>query len=283
MTRTAIISDIHGNLEALTSVLRDIHSKKIERIVCLGDVIGYGANPKECLDIVFEKCSSVVMGNHEYAILSDDYKKHLNSLASMSIEWASKQLSSQDKTRISDLDFSFRESSGQKSIVYAHGTPNDFSIYVREHIVQNNEIVGIWCSTPEEICFHGHSHTPGIILKTRYQHKPVIDDKFLAHLPGYKKPIKVQGSSYQGYIFIRAMSLPRKTLSISGIEKAFINVGSVGQPRDRDPRACYAIYNDETERVCWRRVLYDIETASKKIIDLQLGLDKLGERLKIGR
>lgn len=249
--RQAIISDIHGNLEALRSVLQDIASQEVERIVCLGDIVGYGPNPMECLDLAMEFHWSI-LGNHDQAALFDP--EGFSSGAEKAIFWTREQLERQNgdpesvRRRwqfLAELPRCRRENGFQ----FVHGSPRDpLNEYVFPEDVHNTRKLDLLFSLVERTCFQGHTHVPGVFLS---------DGRFLP-----------AGELTSGYL-------------LTPDHKTMINVGSVGQPRDGDWRSCYVLLDDA--RVFFRRVEYDVDTTVAKIHrepDLD---DFLGDRLREGR
>jgi predicted phosphodiesterase len=239
-----IIADIHGNLEALNSVLKRIKSnkEKIERIICLGDIVGYGANPAECINIT-EKISGVILaGNHDFAVCDQMNIEDFNSYAKEAILWSRKELNEQEINflkelplvhRENNIDFSHSSLHRPESWRYLSGTPDT---HIDFQIMENN------------VLFVGHTHTPVIFEDTGTEVK------------------KLQ--SYE--------------LSLEPNKKYIINPGSIGQSRDRDPRASFAIFDLEKKFVKIIRVEYDIKKTQRKI--LAAGLPKiLADRLSDGR
>lgn len=252
MSRTAILSDIHGNLSALESVLADVAEQKVDRIVCLGDVVGYGPNPCECLDQVstFEFC---VLGNHDSSALFDP--EGFNAAAEQAIFWTRDRLEhSSDgvdasRRRMEYLCYLPR-TVREGNILFVHGSPRGpTNEYVFPEDVQNSKKMEKLFSMIPHLCFQGHTHVPGIFTQ---------DLQFIAsatlHMP--------YGTGDPG-------------------RRLMINVGSVGQPRDGDARSCYVIYDGAG--VEFRRVEYDIER-TVRLIEAEPDLDNfLGYRLRDGR
>ena len=248
----AIISDIHANLEAFQAVLEDLKAQGATEVVCLGDFVGYGANPKECIDLAngFE---ITLRGNHEQALMTEFEASNFNHRARTSLAWTRDQLSPLSEDREANLkrwDFldSLENSHAAEDILYVHGTPRDpitEYLYPRD-IYRPQKLEGIF-EKIEWLCFCGHTHVPGIW--TRYM-------IFLS-------PEEVN---------FRYHLLKKKTV---------INVGSVGQPRDGDRRACYVLFDGS--RVIFRKVEYPVETAVRKIRAIPQ-LDRyLAERLLRGK
>jgi predicted phosphodiesterase len=256
----AIISDIHSNLEALTTVLADIEKRGIKTIYCLGDVVGYAANPKECLDLVIEKTEVSVFGNHDYAVLYEPTNFNLG--AEQASYWTRKvlelekdaeqcqrrwnYLGSQQMRRTVELKLGDVEA----HIAMVHASPrrpiNEY-LFPDDVYTTLGKINALFERT-KHICFVGHTHLPGVFL----------DD------PDFYSPEEL-GNVYP----------------ILEGEKAIINVGSVGQPRDRDNRASYVFI--EGNEVNFVRLEYDYKATAEKIYAID-ELDNFeGDRLADGR
>ena len=248
----AIISDIHGNLEALQAVLDDIAKQGVEEIYCLGDVIGYGPNPRECIDHVM-KCKMVLLGNHDQGALFDP--DGFNDAAFRAIMWTRRQLESASDARqvrekrwdfLAERPRLFRES----GYLYVHGSArNPLNEYVFPEDVYNQRKMEKIFTLVERYCFQGHTHVPGVFTENLQFLTP--DDVGGVY--------KLDG---------------RKTLC---------NVGSVGQPRDLDPRACYILLDEKEGTIRYRRVEYDLETTVRKIYEVDDLDNFLGDRLREGR
>lgn len=247
--RTAIVSDIHGNLEALQAVLTDLRTQGCDRTICLGDIVGYGPNPCECLDLV-TKLDGCVLGNHDYGALIDP--EGFSAAAEQAIFWTRRQLENPDSPDESKrrLEFIARlpRTISEGNILFVHGSVrNPLNEYVFPEDVYNRRKMEKLFSMVQGYSFQGHTHAPGIFSVNLQFQRP---DEF-----GYKT------------------QLPS--------DKAMVNVGSVGQPRDGDWRSCYVILEGQT--VEYRRVEYDIDTTIQKIFDIPELDNFLGERLRDGR
>lgn len=247
--RTAIISDIHGNLEALTAVLADIATQGCDRVICLGDIIGYGPNPCECLDRVMQM-NHCVLGNHDYGALIDP--EGFSAAAEQAIFWTRKQLENGSDREAAKKRMEFLAKLPrtiiEDQLLLVHGSPrNPVNEYVfPEDIFNRRKMEKLFAMVPQ-YAFQGHTHTPGVFT---------MNMQFL-------RPDELN------YRF----SL--------GEEKVMVNVGSVGQPRDGDWRSCYLVI--EFPRIEFRRVEYDIDTTVNKIFAIQELDNFLGERLREGR
>lgn len=251
MAKTAIVSDIHGNLAALEAVLVDIQSQAVDEIVCLGDVVGYGPRPCECLDASM-KFGFTVLGNHDSSAIFDP--EGFNSSAERAIFWTRTQLHNGGDPEACKrrLDFICKMPRVVRrgGMLFVHGSPRGpTSEYVFPEDTQNPKKMEKLFSLISHVCFQGHTHVPGVFSS---------DMKFL-----------------------RSEEVPPRFSIANKSKKWMVNVGSVGQPRDNDPRSCYVILEDET--LTFRRVPYDIERTVAEIY-AQEDLDNLlGDRLREGR
>jgi predicted phosphodiesterase len=256
----AVISDIHSNLEALTTVLADIEKRGIKTIYCLGDVIGYGPNPSECLDLVIEKTNWCVMGNHDYATLYEP--TNFNYGAEQASFWTREVLETEQQKPSRDKWWRFlgelpmrrtlkaKLGTNTAIIDFLHASPRKpINEYIFPDDVYTNPIkVRVLFEQVKHICFIGHTHLPGVFLDEPDFYLPdELDDVY----------------------------------PIVDDEKAIINIGSVGQPRDKDNRASY-VYVDGNE-VNFVRLQYDFETTAKKIMAIEQLDNFQAERLKEGR
>lgn len=246
----AIISDIHSNLEAFQAVLDDIAKQNVQETYCLGDVVGYGPNPRECVDLVM-KCKIVLLGNHDQGAMFDP--EGFNPPAERAIFWTRAQLEAAVESRqarerrwefLAERPRTYREN----GYLFVHGSArNPLNEYVFPEDIYNQRKMERIFALVDRYCFQGHTHVPGIFTETLEFLSPEEVD-YVYKLDG------------------------RKTLC---------NVGSVGQPRDGDWRACYILLDGDTIR--YRRVEYDIDTTVKKIYAIPDLENFLGDRLRDGR
>lgn len=248
MSKRAILSDIHGNLAALEAVLRDIDGQAVDSIVCLGDIVGYGPDPCACLDLAMNFQFSI-LGNHDNSALFDP--EGFNAAAEQAIFWTRRQLESGespgDSLRRLEFLAGMPRTRLEEGVLFVHGSPRGpTNEYVFPEDTYNRRKMEKLFSLVPGICFQGHTHVPGIFTS---------DMRFL-------RPCDLP----DGYVLTH--------------EKIMVNVGSVGQPRDNDPRSCYVIVDGETIR--FRRVEYDVEATVRKI-EAIADLDNfLGYRLRDG-
>ncbi len=256
----AILGDIHSNLEALTAVLADIEKRGITTIYCLGDVIGYGPNPQECLDIIISRAEWCVLGNHDYAVFYEP--TNFNYAAEQAGFWTRETLEAEknDQRRKTWWSFlgnlpmrkSLKANLGGYDVMmdFVHASPRrPINEYIFPDDVYTNPVkVRVMFDRINHICFVGHTHVPGVFLEE----------------PDFYSPDEL-GNVYP----------------IIAKEKAIINIGSVGQPRDRNNKASYAIIDDN--ELHFVRIAYDFEKTIAKIKAIE-ALDNFhGERLREGR
>ncbi len=256
----AILSDIHSNLEALTAVLADVEKRGIKAIYCLGDVIGYGPDPGECLDLIIEKTKSCVLGNHDYAAFYEP--TNFNYAAEQASFWTREVLEIEEEKEVRNKRWGFlgellmrrrletKLGTNTAIIDFVHASPRrPVNEYIFPDDVYTNPLkVRLLFERVEHICFVGHTHMPGVFLDE----------------PDFYLPDELSN-----------------VYPIIDDEKAIINIGSVGQPRDKDNRASY-VYVNENE-VHFVRVEYDFETTIGKIMAIEQ-LDSFhAERLRDGR
>lgn len=257
---TAVISDIHGNAAALRAVLADIDARKIERIICLGDIVGYGPCPLECVDLVAQRCEWSLMGNHDFGVLYEP--TNFNPGAEAAAYWTRQAFDTEpdDARRAARYQFLGRlrvrvidqRPEWTRQILAVHGSPrrpiNEY-IFPDDVLNATDKLEQIFAQV-EDLAIVGHTHVPGVFTSE----------------PDFYPPGEI-GSNCT-YKFLEG-------------EKAVINVGSVGQPRDHDPRAAYAIlYPDRVEFI---RVEYPIDETAKAIKAIPELSDWLAERLYEGR
>ncbi len=258
MEPIAVISDIHSNLEALMAVLKDVADREIRRIVCLGDVVGYGPQPKECLDLVLEHCLVTLMGNHDFATMFEP--NNFNIGAELACYWTRQELEAEPDKAARDRRWEFLGSLAVKVVLseedcpagaasLAHGSlrrPVNEYIFPDDIYNHPSKLHGLF-DRFDNICLVGHTHVPGVFLQA----------------PDFYSPDEL-GYEYR----------------LDG-RKAIINVGSIGQPRDRDPRASYVMLEEKVVRFV--RVPYDVESTIRKVHAIPDLDDYLGNRLREGR
>lgn len=241
--RYAIISDIHGNSEALEASLESLSKEDIDGYFCLGDIVGYGADPCDCLDKIKSlSCKAIVAGNHDWAAINLSDPARFNFIARQAITWTSDNLNSQEKEYLKALPLIYKDG----LMTLAHGTlsrPKEFNYMLDIYTAAKDFDI---LETP--VSFVGHSHLPGVFFEEDYQINYSVDQKIVL-----KPRIK--------YI---------------------VNAGSIGQPRDGDWRSSLVIFDTEERSIEFKRIEYDIKLAQKKIIRAGLP-ERLATRLEEGR
>jgi diadenosine tetraphosphatase ApaH/serine/threonine PP2A family protein phosphatase len=237
----AIVSDIHGNLEALEAVLSDLEQHRPASIVCLGDFVGYGASPNECIDRLRPMIEHAVAGNHDLAACGRLKLTYFNSNAAAAASWTEQALTPGNRTYLEELPFSVH----WRDTLLVHASPAQPEDW--HYVLSPVEAMEEMQAYEEVVCFIGHSHYPGTFDRqndrVRYTRTPEVRIE--------------KGHRY------------------------LVNVGSVGQPRDGDPRAAYLLYDDMARVLRHVRIEYDVPGAMKRILDA--GLPRfLAERLQWG-
>jgi len=228
--KTALISDVHANLEALQAVLGAIDERGVDRILCLGDVVGYGASPNECLSLVRERCELVLLGNHDSAASGGPEAARFNPNAKTAALWTAKMLTPDHRDYLRGLKLVSH--AGPYLCVHASpAAPRDW-----EYIFDRFDAEPQFQFFSEPICFIGHTHQPAIFERV------------------------AAGSTF----------VPPTRLRIDAERRYIVNVGSVGQPRDRDPRACFVLLHETAGEIEFIRVAYDIPAAQEKIREAKL-------------
>lgn len=251
--RQALISDIHGNLEALTAVMADISKRQVDRIVCLGDIVGYGPNPCQCLDIVMKHCNLTILGNHDQAALFDP--DGFNPVALRAIYWTRDELDrgiggTNSVNKRWDFISELPKLNRDGNILYVHGSPRDpTDEYVFPETIYDEHRMRLLFDRVEWLSFQGHTHMPGVFTTEM--------DFLTPDRCNYRYPLTEH--------------------------KIMINVGSVGQPRDDDRRSCYAILDTTLSHIEFHRVEYDVDKTAEKIYGIPELDNMLGDRLKSGR
>ena len=177
----AIISDIHGNLEALNKVFSFIDKKKIDEILCLGDIVGYGPNPNECVELVRDRCEHVVLGNHDAAAIGITAITHFNLNAQNAIKWTREKLSDDNKNYLKNLPYTFR----RDELLFVHASPSNPKKWI--YIFSAANAVEEFANFQERVCFIGHTHIPAVYYGTEMlpktnQYKLNKDGKYLVNV-----------------------------------------------------------------------------------------------------
>jgi predicted phosphodiesterase len=229
----AIISDIHSNLEALTKALEIIDQRSVDEIICLGDIVGYGANPNECIALTRQRCSAVIKGNHDEALLNESITTHFTIDARLAIVWTRKQISKENISYLRTLSLSIKKD----DLLFVHASPCNPEQW--KYIFEDKAASSIFQCFSESLCFIGHTHAPVIFSTAGQVRRITKGDRYL------------------------------------------VNVGSVGQPRDRITDLSFGIFDTDTWLYENIRSHYDVETAVHKILNSELP-PRLGHRLLMG-
>jgi len=241
--RIAIISDIHANLPALQAVFSQIDREKIDKTICLGDVVGYGPNPNDCMDLVRERCEVILMGNHDYACIYKPEMFFFNHFARQAIEYTLTIIKEKHLEFINGLPFRHSED----DLLFVHANPLRPEGW--EYILSIDEAIYYFPKFSEQICFIGHSHLPTIFIKR-----------------------EKSGFSL----------LEQREISLENNCRYIINVGSVGQPRDGNPAASFGIVDLKKRDFEIVRVAYDIEETIARMEEAGLPAF-LAQRLRTGK
>jgi len=241
----AILSDIHGNIDALEAVQEDMESYSVRGIFCLGDIVGYGPEPGECVSRIMESCAATVLGNHEVMLfLLEKFGDDLAETIRDPLNLARETLSADQMRWLRGLPIT----ADLSPITLCHSSLNEPAAF--NYIDSIEEAGENFAAQATEISFHGHTHIPAIWKE--------VGGKFRRYHPS-EKPVRLQSRN-----------------------RYAINVGSVGQPRDGDPRASYALYDYEERILLHRRVEYDIKKAQSRFEKAGLP-DQMSQRLTVGR
>jgi len=240
-----IFSDIHSNLEAFQTVLEQLKEEGVDKYIYLGDIVGYGADPKECIQLLKSLVSEheciTIAGNHDYAVCGLTDTKFYGVHAIQSIEWTKTVLDKEEIKFLTDLRL-VQQLDGLTCVHANLSAPEEWG-----YVFDIDDAYSTFLCLSDQICFIGHSHRPIVFTAGE-----MVD-----------WDVKTQTKILRG-------------------EKYIINVGSVGQPRDGNAESAYCIYDTDTQIVDLKRVGYDIESAQKKII--AAGLPKvLADRLRVGK
>lgn len=232
--RCAILGDIHSNLTAFQAVLEDAKARGgFDEIWCLGDIVGYGPEPHQCLELLRQFSHICVAGNHDWAAIGKIDTSDFNPVAAQACQWTAQQLTDEDIRYLDSLPLTLT----RDSFTLAHGSPRH---PIWEYLLSLELAGDNFNYFATAYCLVGHSHVPLVFehLGTTVVYKPLTE-----------------GAEIQ-----------------LGANRLIINPGGVGQPRDGDPRAAYAIYNADTQTICHYRVEYDIAATQKKMVELGLPL-----------
>lgn len=249
--KVAILADVHGNLEALTAVLEDVDGRSVDRILFLGDAVGYGADPAPCLELLEKSAFRFVAGNHDHAAGNEqECLEDLNEDAAAAIRWTRRVLPLEAKDRLRKLPLDCLD----EGTYLVHGSPYKPGRW--EYVMSPRDAEKGFGACENRVTFVGHTHIPAAYVE--------VECKRL----------------FTGVM--RRIEQPEPALvKIDQRYRCILNVGSVGQPRDGDPRACYGTYDEQAGSYTMHRVPYDVARAAEKIRKAGLP-ETLAERLKSG-
>ena len=239
-----ILGDIHANPSALEAVLERFDQAGVERVLSVGDVVGYGAAPSACIEILRSREAVVVRGNHDAAVVGQIDVLYFNHAAREAVRWTQSQLTAVECRWLAQLPLVV----DLEHCAVGHGTYHRPELY--DYVQSATDADPSLDAMQSVVCFIGHTHVPKTMLRMR-------DDP------------------------LRTAHLLDDVVDLADVHRALVNVGSVGQPRDDDPRAAYALFDSETERVSIRRVEYDVEREASRIRTAGLP-DVLAQRLFLG-
>jgi len=253
MSRFGIISDIHGNSHALMAVYERLGKMNVDRIICLGDIVGYGPAPAKCLDLVLDYCDEVVRGNHDEAALDPNLGKYFNHAALTALNWTRDQLGPSHLIALSHMKTRIRLGD---ALLLVHDTP---ALHDSAYVHEVGHAVEAFASLDEGICLHGHTHLPTVFSTPEGE---ATAESVLLQIPSDGAPIV-----------------------LDPLQRHLCNPGAVGQPRDSDPRASFAIleYSSPDAEAIFtvHRTEYDIAAAQEAA--QKAGLPTiLAERLSMG-
>ena len=224
--RYGIFSDVHANLEAMESVVNSLRREKIDNYFCVGDVVGYGANPHECIEAVKSLGATSIAGNHDWAVIGRVDTRYFNPMAKEAIHWTKRYALREDMIFLDNLKLIYKND----DFILVHGTLQEADYF--HYLIDDRQAQETFELMDRDVCFVGHSHVPGIFTK---------------------KENRIQYSS-MSEIYLE-----------DGCQY-IINVGSVGQPRDGNPMAAYCVYDTEAKTIFIKRINYIVEEAQRKIM-----------------
>lgn len=250
----AIVSDIHANIEALDAVIQDMREKDVEELIVLGDIVGYGPNPVECLDRLVKldspQITVKILGNHDEAVLYENAAERFNPKARRAIAWTRGLIiNSPEKWKLLESMNTIHE---EGEFIYVHGSPREpTQEYIFHQDIRNIQKMNDLFALVKHICFVGHTHFPGVFLESGTFTRP-------------------QNLEFPNIYFMEGL-------------KAIVNVGSVGQPRDGDNRSSYVTYDTNDDNIVFRRVEYDYLSTVEKIRRIPHLDPFLADRLLTGK
>lgn len=235
--RIAVLSDIHANVEAFQSVVQDF-KHQTEKILHLGDIVGYNASPNECVELARDIHMKSIKGNHDHAVCIPSFAENFNIYARNAVLWTRNNLSQENIDFLSRLEKTLYFPCG----LAFHGSPNNMNSYIDLHFQAKSVLKGmkkgVWGKT--RVCFYGHTHKRKV---------------WKMDVRGKVAPVDIPLDG---------------TIKLNGEEYYLLNPGSVGQPRNGDPRSSYFIFDTEENMVSFKQVDYDLTSTMKKIMSANL-------------
>lgn len=224
--RYAIFSDVHGNREALEAVLTALRADRVDHLLCAGDLVGYAAEPDACVEQVRAACHAVVAGNHDWAAAGTFPDTWFHPEAQQAVRWTAERLTRESRQYLAGLPLTWHDD----HVTMAHGTLHEPEAF--HYVLDADAAEASFDLQQTPVAFVGHTHVPMIFMKAQDGVAQLVRGAAVTLIPG---------------------------------AKYLVNVGSVGQPRDHDPRAAYVLYDTDRRRVEFRRVPYPIAPAQAKI------------------
>jgi len=236
-------SDVHANLEALKACIIDFRSEKLDKVFFLGDAVGYGPFPDECVKLINEVAAVKLMGNHDYAALGLMETDFFNQYAAESMGWTKNSISRKTVEIMANFELRYEI----ENVLLVHSSPKDPETW--HYILDMDDAKESFDYFKHRMCLIGHTHRP-----------------FIVQLDGTGEAVLSRQSEE----------------TLSDDKRYLVNIGSVGQPRDGDPRSCYLIYDTQTSIIRHKRVAYNVKATQKDMA--RVGLPEyLIERLAVGR
>jgi diadenosine tetraphosphatase ApaH/serine/threonine PP2A family protein phosphatase len=242
--RLAILSDIHANLEALVAVEAALARAPVDRVICLGDVVGYGASPNQCCERIRDIASITLLGNHDAAVSGRMDYTYYYEAARQALDWTARQLDPDHLVWLRSLPYTHRAD----DVAFCHGSPIMPGDYEYVFALEQARDLAPHFARLAAVTFIGHSH---LCKAFAYDHAGDV------------------------------VEVPGQRLELDPDRKYVVSVGSVGQPRDYDNRASFVTYDTDARAVEYHRVAYDIEAAAQRIFDADLAMN-FGKRLFLG-
>ncbi len=247
--RYFVLSDIHSNIEAFQSCIERAKQAGYDAVLCCGDIVGYGPNPKEAIDLLRSLNARTIRGNHDRVAAGIDEPDQFNAHARKAVYWTRSVLSDEYREYLTSLPLGPMDIGTEAQLVHGAVTHEDHYIFTQADADENFPLAG------KRITFFGHSHFPVVFT-----------------LDSARRSVNAPAYEFDEYTAVRC----------DGKSKFFVNPGSVGQPRDGDPRASFVIWDEEHGRAEFYRVEYPVEVTQAKMRDADLP-PYLIERLSLGR